>query len=210
MRPWARGQRGCCSARLHAGEWVLRCSFAFAHPPIRSISKSLKPRYAPPLQRARPERRAPDSRASGRDLRDAGRRRPLSARPILSGASQSVRRAQHASCLGLCSRCRLALSHARQGGEGCASRRAGGRACRPARGAVRLTDARLAGAKIAIGDSSARWTGARGLLSEWARRFASEVLGCQRTPHRHEPLAGRPIASQIAAASTGSFLLHLT
>src|SRR5277367_5682827 len=26
-----------------------RCSFAFAHPPIRSISKLLKPRYAPPL-----------------------------------------------------------------------------------------------------------------------------------------------------------------
>ena len=52
----------------------------------------------------------------GAALRDAGSRRPLSARPILSGASQSVRWAQHAPRLGLSSRSALALSHARQRG----------------------------------------------------------------------------------------------
>jgi hypothetical protein len=52
----------------------------------------------------------------GAAFRDARGRRPLSARPILSGGSQSVRWAQHASRLGLRSRSDLALSHARQRG----------------------------------------------------------------------------------------------
>jgi hypothetical protein len=57
----------------------------------------------------------PVSRTSrGAALRDASSRRPLSARPILSGASESVRWAQHAPRLSLRSRSGLALSHARQ------------------------------------------------------------------------------------------------
>ena len=43
-----------------------------------------------------------------------------------------------------------------------------------------------------------------------ARPMAHQVgLVIDRT-HRHEPWPGRPIASQIAAASAGSFLLRRT
>ena len=57
----------------------------------------------------------PVSRTSrGAALRDASSGRPLSARPILSGATQSVCWAQHAPRLSLCSRTGLARSNARQ------------------------------------------------------------------------------------------------
>src|SRR3984885_7052742 len=65
-------------------------------------------------------------------LRGGGCCGSLSAWTILSGASPSVRRGQHASRLGLCSRCALTLARPRAGGYACGQ--VGG--CHPVRLAV--------------------------------------------------------------------------
>jgi hypothetical protein len=78
--------------------------------PSASASAKRRPSGAGAWHDAPPGSRTSRSAA----LRDASSRRSLSARPILSGASQSVRWAQHAPRLSLCSRSGLALSHARQ------------------------------------------------------------------------------------------------
>jgi hypothetical protein len=67
-----------------------------------------------PAREARHDARPVGRTSRGAALRDASSRRPLSARPILSGATQSVRWAQHAPRLSLCSRTGLARSNARQ------------------------------------------------------------------------------------------------
>jgi hypothetical protein len=78
--------------------------------PSASTSAKRHPSSAGARHDARPVSRT----SRGAALRDASSRRPLSARPILSGATQSVRWAQYAPRLSLCSRSDLALSHARQ------------------------------------------------------------------------------------------------
>ena len=78
--------------------------------PSASTSAKRCPSSAGARHDARPVRRT----SRGAALRDASSRRSLSARPILWGASQSVRWAQHAPRLSLCSRTGLARSNAWQ------------------------------------------------------------------------------------------------
>jgi hypothetical protein len=95
-----------------------QCRARLARRPRRPItmgpSASTSAKRRPSSAGARHDARPVSRTSRGAALRDASSRRPLSARPILSGASQSVRWAQHAPRLSLCSRSGLALSHARQ------------------------------------------------------------------------------------------------
>jgi hypothetical protein len=111
----------CSCTRVRPGDEQNRarqCRARLARRPRRPItmgpSASTSAKRRPSRAGARHDARPVSRTSRGAALRDASSRRPLSARPILSGASQSVRWAQHAPRLSLCSRSGLALSHARQ------------------------------------------------------------------------------------------------
>jgi len=108
-------------ARVRSGDEQNRarqCRARLARRPRRPItmgpSASTSAKRRPSRAGARHDARPVSRTSRGAALRDASRRRPLSARPILSGATQSVRWAQRAPRLSLCSRSALAHSHAQQ------------------------------------------------------------------------------------------------